>query len=86
MQLMAEDDSLYSSAKITGLDDADIRTNIYEGGFKSWECSYDLANFLLDRSVHHPDLDASSPIDHVLEVILDFQYFSYSYSGLMSDS
>jgi protein-histidine N-methyltransferase len=67
MQLMAEDESLEPSAKVPGLDDADIRTNVYEGGFKSWECSFDLASLLLDRGPRK-DIDDLCRVDHVLEV------------------
>jgi len=67
MQLMAEDDKLEPAANVPGLDDADIRTNVYEGGFKSWECSFDLANLLLDRGPRK-DLDDLCRVDHVLEV------------------
>ncbi|KAF2234325.1 hypothetical protein EV356DRAFT_157733 [Viridothelium virens] len=61
---MAEDDSLSSNA---GLNDADIRTNIYEGGCKSWECSIDLAKLLLDRGPRK-DIDDLCRVDHVVEL------------------
>jgi protein-histidine N-methyltransferase len=67
MQLMAEDDGGEDSSIFSGLDDSDIRTNVYEGGFKSWECSYDLAKLLLDRGPRK-DLDDLCRVDHVLEV------------------
>jgi len=35
-----------------GLGDEDIRTKVYEGGLKSWECSVDLAEYLHSQS--HP--------------------------------
>jgi protein-histidine N-methyltransferase len=47
MQLMAEDDLSSSSARqVLVLGAEDIRTRVYEGGLKSWECSLDLAIFL----------------------------------------
>ncbi|KAI9740566.1 MAG: hypothetical protein M1834_005147 [Cirrosporium novae-zelandiae] len=47
-QLMIEDPSPGSShgpteALLSGLDNDDIKTNVYEGGFKTWECASDLA-------------------------------------------
>ncbi|KAF4304832.1 hypothetical protein GTA08_BOTSDO14220 [Botryosphaeria dothidea] len=52
---------------LAGLDESDIRTNIYEGGFKTWECSVDLAKLLLDRGPRK-DLDDLCRVDHVIEV------------------
>lgn len=72
MQLMAEDDSIGEESNATasvGLEDTDIRTNIYEGGFKSWECSFDLASLLLDRGPRK-DLDDLFRVDHVVEVCI----------------
>lgn len=42
---MAEDTSEQSCA--VGLSTDDITPNVYEGGFKTWECSIDLANYIL---------------------------------------
>ncbi|KAF2140038.1 uncharacterized protein K452DRAFT_192530, partial [Aplosporella prunicola CBS 121167] len=76
LQLMAEDEgadgadgsgSSSSADAIAGLDDADIRTNVYEGGFKSWECSVDLVKLLLDRGPRK-DLDDLCRVDHVVEL------------------
>ena len=67
VQIMAEDDNPDASLDIAGLDDSDIRTNVYEGGFKSWECSFDLARLLLDRGPRK-DLDDLCRVDHVVEV------------------
>lgn len=39
VQLMAEDEEV-------GLGSADVKTGIYEGGFKSWESSVDLVREL----------------------------------------
>lgn len=65
MQLMAEDEG--ASGEKVNLDDSDIRTNVYEGGYKSWECSFDLAKLLLDRGPRK-DLDDLCRVDHVVEV------------------
>lgn len=48
---MAED-SLTDPSKVSipGLAIDDINPNIYEGGFKTWECAVDLATYLLHRS------------------------------------
>jgi len=47
---MAEDDGSNPNP-LSGLDDSDLRANVYEGGYKTWECSIDLARYLLDHSV-----------------------------------
>ncbi|KAK8187391.1 hypothetical protein IWZ00DRAFT_335365 [Phyllosticta capitalensis] len=65
LQLMAEDDA--DSSAPTGLDDSDIKTNVYEGGYKSWECSIDLAKLLLDRGPRK-DIDDLCRVDHVIEL------------------
>ncbi|KAL8907602.1 MAG: hypothetical protein Q9207_001339 [Kuettlingeria erythrocarpa] len=45
---MAEDNNLDEVR--AGLSTDDIRPNIYEGGFKTWECSIDLANHLISQA------------------------------------
>ena len=47
-QVMAEDPNS-SHFPTVGLSTDDITPNIYEGGFKTWECSVDLASFLSDK-------------------------------------
>lgn len=42
---MAEDATLDELK--AGISADDIKPNIYEGGFKTWECSIDLANYIL---------------------------------------
>ena len=64
---MAEDDTVDATSGTSVLDNSDIRTNIYEGGFKSWECSFDLAQLLLDRGPRK-DLDDLCRVNHVVEV------------------
>lgn len=46
---MAEDRTL-DDASTTGLSTDDIKPNIYEGGFKTWECAVDLAKYLATQS------------------------------------
>ncbi|KAL9035092.1 MAG: hypothetical protein Q9180_005043 [Flavoplaca navasiana] len=48
-QLMAEDTALDDSSA-AGLLMDDIKPNVYEGGFKTWECSVDLARYLANQS------------------------------------
>ncbi|KZF23789.1 hypothetical protein L228DRAFT_124118 [Xylona heveae TC161] len=48
VQLIAED-SHGQGADLTGLGNDDIKKNVYEGGYKSWECSEDLAKILRDE-------------------------------------
>ena len=47
MQLMAEDDG---SEGLDGLGSHDVKTGVYEGGFKSWESSVDLIKVLATNS------------------------------------
>ncbi|KAF1851328.1 uncharacterized protein K460DRAFT_272575 [Cucurbitaria berberidis CBS 394.84] len=80
LQLMAEDDGS-SSNPLAGLDDSDLRPNLYEGGYKTWECSIDLVKYLLDRGPRK-DLDDIVRVNHVIEMgcgtalpsLLLFQY------------
>lgn len=44
-QIMAQDETPNSEPKF-GLTDDDITPNVYEGGYKTWECSIDLAHYL----------------------------------------
>lgn len=54
-QLMAEDSSIewaneFSSTTIAGLSTGDDLTpGVYEGGFKTWECAIDLAQYLVGQ-------------------------------------
>ena len=51
---MAEDTSLGADLTV-GLSSNDITPNIYEGGFKTWECSIDLARYLVQCLDLTPD-------------------------------
>ncbi|PTU23819.1 hypothetical protein P175DRAFT_0448198, partial [Aspergillus ochraceoroseus IBT 24754] len=47
-QLMVEDSAEEQNGElIAGLEKGDIKPNFYEGGFKTWECSIDLAKLLV---------------------------------------
>ena len=64
-QLMAEDPNSSQCPPI-GLSMDDITPNIYEGGFKTWECSVDLASFLKGMFAN---LGRSSEAEyHIIEV------------------
>ncbi|KAF2112105.1 hypothetical protein BDV96DRAFT_614424 [Lophiotrema nucula] len=66
MQLMAEDEG-NSTNPLAGLENSDLQTNVYEGGYKTWECSIDLIRFLLDRGPRK-DLDDLVRVHHVIEM------------------
>jgi protein-histidine N-methyltransferase len=64
VQLMAEDDFGTAEAKVTeGLGTHDVRTGVYEGGFKSWESSVDLVKVLAAEG------RLSAPQDAAIRVI-----------------
>jgi len=66
-QLMAEDTGIDQSVTAS-LSADDITPNIYEGGFKTWECSLDLASYL---GYYIPRLGTLGPKDlHIVEVRL----------------
>ncbi|KAF1914375.1 hypothetical protein BDU57DRAFT_519346 [Ampelomyces quisqualis] len=66
LQLMAED--TLTTPSTTLLDaSSDLTTNIYEGGYKTWECSLDLARYLLDRGPRK-SLDDLVRVGHVIEL------------------
>lgn len=48
-QLMAEDGDS-EEPSVVGLSTDDITPHIYEGGFKTWECSIDLARYLAGQA------------------------------------
>jgi len=51
MQLMAEDDLSATPTQSVLIGSEDIRTRVYEGGLKSWECSLDLVEHLSGSGV-----------------------------------
>ena len=56
-QLLAEADvsDETSIALVDSLGSDDIKPQLYEGGFKTWECSIDLARSLLDKTMTGTD-------------------------------
>ena len=64
---MAEDQSS-GEAIAVGLSANDISPNVYEGGFKTWECSIDLANYL--STLLPSQSSAHRDAMHIIEVIL----------------
>jgi protein-histidine N-methyltransferase len=65
LQLMAEDDTAGEAQP--GLGDHDVKTGVYEGGFKSWESSVDLVKCLFKE---HSFLFSKDAKSCVLEVRL----------------
>jgi protein-histidine N-methyltransferase len=63
---MAEDEAA-NDETLNDIEDSDIRTGVYEGGFKTWECSIDLASILLDRGPRK-DIDELVRCDQIVEV------------------
>lgn len=64
VQLMAEDDG--SGSTTEGLGNHDVKTGVYEGGFKSWESSVDLVKVLASLDYGRRS-DRTQPL-HVIEV------------------
>lgn len=61
VQLMAEEDELEQGAELEpGLGKHDVKTGIYEGGFKSWESSVDLVKVLASEGAASALSQASS--------------------------
>ncbi|RMZ76143.1 hypothetical protein DV738_g5088, partial [Chaetothyriales sp. CBS 135597] len=66
-QLMAEADIANDNDHLlTGLDKGDLTSGVYEGGFKTWECAVDLAQYVgsqqFEGSWHIIELGAGSAI------------------------
>lgn len=55
------------SSLAVGLSNYDIEPNVYEGGFKTWECAIDLAEFLSRRLSTEWELEGREV--HVVEVL-----------------
>lgn len=66
---LLQEDSDTSDQVAENLDKSDLRSGIYEGGFKTWECSIDLASLLLDRGPRK-DIDELVKCDQIVEVLL----------------
>ncbi|CAF9943410.1 MAG: hypothetical protein ALECFALPRED_000303 [Alectoria fallacina] len=77
---MAEDDIVDQPSPAVGLSTDDITPNVYEGGFKTWECAVDLASHLsrslskgwelAGREVHVVEVGAGTALP--LLVFFDF--------------
>ncbi|KXT17253.1 hypothetical protein AC579_5800 [Pseudocercospora musae] len=65
-QLLQEDQSS-NDYVIDQLEKSDLRSGVYEGGFKTWECSLDLASLLLDRGPRK-DIDELFRCDQIVEL------------------
>lgn len=52
---------------LSQLQSTDLAPNVYEGGFKTWECSVDLSSLLLDRGPRK-DIDELVRCDGVVEL------------------
>ena len=63
---MAEDNISVQSSPTAGLTTDDIAPNVYEGGFKTWECAVDLASHLSASLSKGWDLDEREV--HIVEV------------------
>lgn len=65
VQLLAEGSE--TDEVIDQIEKSDIQSGVYEGGFKTWECSQDLASLLLDRGPRK-DIDELIRCDQIIEV------------------
>lgn len=73
IQLMAEDDEPEAPARANStagpmLGQDDIKTSIYEGGLKSWECALDLVTLLASEEAYFQNSGKEDEIAYVLEV------------------
>lgn len=65
VQLLQEDS--VNDGLTDQLETSDLQSGVYEGGFKTWECSLDLASLLLDRGPRK-DIDELVRCDQIIEV------------------
>ena len=65
VQLLSEGPA--NDTTVDNLDRSDVQSGVYEGGFKTWECSLDLASLLLDRGPRK-DIDELIRCDQIIEV------------------
>ncbi|KAF7195903.1 Histidine protein methyltransferase 1 [Pseudocercospora fuligena] len=64
---LLQEDQLSNDHVIDQLEKSDLRSGVYEGGFKTWECSLDLASLLLDRGPRK-DIDELIRCDQIVEL------------------
>lgn len=69
---MAEEDISDQWSQAVGLSTDDITPNIYEGGFKTWECAVDLARHLSETLSEGWEMDGRDV--HVVEVLYAISY------------
>jgi protein-histidine N-methyltransferase len=68
VQLMSEASSDNDNdTTLSQLQSTDLAPNVYEGGFKTWECSVDLSSLLLDRGPRK-DIDEVVRCDGIVEL------------------
>lgn len=68
-QLMAEDSAGHDNEElIAGIEHGDLKPNFYEGGFKTWECSLDLAKLVADDNTIIESPGSSETDVHIIEV------------------
>ena len=65
---MAEDNVSDQLSPAVGLSTDDITPNVYEGGFKTWECAMDLASHL-SESLSSNGWELGGREAHVVEVL-----------------
>jgi len=75
-QIMAEDATTEGSedSSVIGLSTDDITPYVYEGGFKTWECSEDLAAHMF--SMLSAKFNALKAEHHIVEVNFRFLCFA----------
>lgn len=68
-QLMAEDTADHDNLElIAGLEKGDLKPHFYEGGFKTWECSLDLAKLVASQDAILESLADLETDIHIIEV------------------
>ncbi|KAJ5728623.1 uncharacterized protein N7483_003131 [Penicillium malachiteum] len=68
-QLMAEDTADHENEElIAGIEEGDLKPNFYEGGFKTWECSLDLAKLVAGENTITEPLGDSQTNIHTIEL------------------
>ncbi|KAJ5577830.1 uncharacterized protein N7459_006794 [Penicillium hispanicum] len=68
-QLMAEDSADHDNEElIAGLEQGDLKPRFYEGGFKTWECSVDLAKLAASDNSIIQSLGDSQTDVHIIEL------------------
>ena len=63
---MAEDTE-DNDTLLSGLETGDLTKDVYEGGFKTWECSIDLATLLINEP--QTFLNSEGNMSEVLQII-----------------